>query len=87
MSAADPNAAGATVRLYLEHFADGWGWRAWEQCVGGTWSPLPTPALQNQQRRFRTQHDAGEFFSLLGEFLLETATEYVSARRVVRRRI
>ena len=87
MSDADPNAAGATVLLYLEQLADGWGWRAWEQCVGGTWRALPTPAPENQRRRFRTQQDAEQFLSLLAEFLLETATEYVSARRVVRRHL
>ena len=87
MSNADTNAAGATVRLYLKHFADGWGWRAWEECAGGTWRALGTPALHHQQRRFRTQQDAERFFHLLAEFILETGTEYVSARRVVRRRI
>ncbi len=87
MSDAEPGVASANIQVFLEHFADGWGWRAWEQCVGGAWRPLPAPALENQQRRFRTQHDAAQFFCLLGEFLLETATEYVSARRLVRRHL
>ena len=87
MSDADPDAISARIRLYLEHFADGWGWQAWEQRLGSGWRALPTPAIENQGRRFRTQQDAEQFLSLLAEFLLETSTEYVSARRLVRRRI
>ena len=87
MSDANANAADARLRLCLEHFVDGWGWRGWEQNVDGEWRSLPTPALPNQQRRFRTQEDAERFFGLLAECLLETATEYVSARRLVRRRL
>jgi len=86
MSDADSNAA-ARIRLQLRHCADGWGWKAWEEWVGGTWRALDTPALHHQRRRFRTQQDAERFFHLLAEFLSETGSEDVSARRVVRRRL
>ena len=87
MTSAKQTNLGAGIRLQLEHFADGWGWQAWEQSVGGAWCPLPPPAPENRQRRFRTKQSAEEFFCLLAEFIAETATEYVSARRVVPRSV
>lgn len=71
------------IRLHLEHFQDGWGWRTWEERSGGEWRPLRPPAAENRQRRFHTPQDAERFFHLLAEFISETATEYVSARCVV----
>ncbi len=87
MSTADANGASAGIRLHLAHFADGWGWRAWEECVEGRWCALRTPALHHQRRRFQTRQDAERFFHFLAAFMLATPTEYVSARRVVRRRL
>ncbi len=78
---------GVRIRLQMERFADGWGWHAWDECAAGVWQPLPPPALENRQRRFRTEQSAQEFFQLWAEFIAETATEYVSAQRVVPRRM
>lgn len=78
---------GVRIRLQLERFEDGWGWRGWEESVADAWRPLPAPAPENRRRRFRTPQSAQQFYYLLAEFISETATEYVSARCVVPRRI
>ena len=75
MIKAEHSALGTEIRLHLEQFTDGWGWRAWEESAGDAWRALPTPAPQNQRRRFRTQQDAEQFFDWLAEFVLETARE------------
>jgi hypothetical protein len=86
MIESEQSVLGVRIRLQLDRFEDGWGWRAWEQCVAGAWRPLPAPAPENRRRRFRTPQSAQEFFYLLAEFIAETATEYISSDRVVPRR-
>ena len=62
------------LRLSFERFPDGWGWHAWEARKDDGWHLLPTPALENTRRRFRTPEHAKEFFWLLAELLFDTAT-------------
>jgi hypothetical protein len=63
-----------TVRLRITYFDNGWTWHAWEARTTDGWYALPPPARENQRRRFRAQHEAADFFLLLGDFLLETGT-------------
>lgn len=75
------------VRLQLARFEDGWGWRAWDECVGGEWRPLPAPARENRGRRFCRAQDAERFFQLLAMFLSDTETECISASPVAERHL
>ncbi len=62
------------LRLSLDRFPDGWGWRTWEARKDDGWQPLPPPALENTRRRFRMPEQAEQFFRLLAELVLEDGT-------------